>query len=170
MEMPAPARSLSERYPAMPPSIPDARRALVTFASDAGVPAPRLDDVRLAVSEALTNAVVHGFEDLPGEIHVTAAVVSSEMWILICDDGDGLRVRTEKSGLGLGLALMAQASDEFTIVPRSRGGTEVRMRFSLRSAQEHTDQADEAGRSDRYHGGRRQLSGAVRCSPTAAFI
>jgi anti-sigma regulatory factor (Ser/Thr protein kinase) len=133
-EMSSPMTSLNEHFPAVPESIPLARRALTDFAARAGGSTTQIDDVRLAVSEALTNAVVHGYADEPGAIHISAASVSGDLWVLVSDDGCGLRVRTERPGLGLGMALIAEASDEFTIVPSAQRGTELRMRFTLGSA------------------------------------
>lgn len=122
---------LIRSYPATPDSVPEARRDLTSLALTAGVAQERLDAIRLAVSEALTNAVLHAYPDAAGAVHVTAAVASGELWILISDDGCGLESRTRRPGLGLGLALIAQASDDFTVGPRSSGGVELRMRFDL---------------------------------------
>jgi anti-sigma regulatory factor (Ser/Thr protein kinase) len=126
---------LSESAPAAPASVSWARQLIVDFAAAAGLSGQRLEDVRLAISEAVTNAVAYAYDGVPGEIHVIAAVVPEELWLVIADDGNGMRARpTEARGLGLGLALMAQLSDALTILARSSGGVEVRMRFDLRRA------------------------------------
>jgi anti-sigma regulatory factor (Ser/Thr protein kinase) len=123
---------MSESYAAVPSSVPHARKVLATFAAEAGVGAQRLEDIRLAVSEAITNAVAYAYDGPPGEIHVLAAAVSGELWIVIADDGEGMRGRRgDTRGLGLGLGLMARLSDALTILTRSSGGVEVRMRFDL---------------------------------------
>jgi anti-sigma regulatory factor (Ser/Thr protein kinase) len=123
---------LSESAPAVPASVPWGRQVAGDFAAAAGLAGQRLEDVRLAISEAVTNAVAYAYDGAPGEIHVIAAVVSDELWLAIADDGDGMRARpSETRGLGLGLGLMAQLSDALTILARSSGGVEVRMRFDL---------------------------------------
>jgi serine/threonine-protein kinase RsbW len=124
---------LSRNYPAVADSIHVARHELSAFASATGASSQQIDAVRLASSEALTNAVIHAYRDKPGQIHVTAAVVSQDLWIVIADDGCGLEPRTDRPGLGLGLGLglIAQLTDDFSIASRSRGGVEVRMRFAL---------------------------------------
>ncbi len=124
-------RALTRSYPALPGSVPAARRELGELAIAAGATPDKLDAVRLAVSEAVTNAVLHAYPDRPGAVHVTAAVASSELWVLVADDGCGLEARASRPGLGLGLALIAQASDDFTVVPRSSRGLELQMRFNL---------------------------------------
>jgi anti-sigma regulatory factor (Ser/Thr protein kinase) len=123
---------LSESCAAAPRSVPWARKLITELAADAGVRGQRLEDIRLAVSEAITNAVAYAYKGAPGEIHLLAAVVSGELWIVIADDGEGMRDRGgDTRGLGLGLGLMARLSDALTILTRSSGGVEVRMRFDL---------------------------------------
>lgn len=123
---------MSESYPASPSSVARTRNVLAAFAAEAGLRGQRLEDLRLAVCEAVTNAVAHAYDGTPGEIHVLAAAVSGELWIVIADDGEGLRGRRgDTRGLGLGLGLMARLSDVLTILTRSSGGVEVRMRFEL---------------------------------------
>jgi serine/threonine-protein kinase RsbW len=122
--------NLNESYPAVAASVPAARRALTGFAAGAGASAEQLEAIRLAASEALSNVVVHAYRGA-GLIHVTAAAASGELWLLIGDDGCGLVPGSDRPGLGVGLALIAQASDGLAIVNRSSGGTEVRMRFDL---------------------------------------
>lgn len=122
---------LRASYRAVPGSVAAVRQAVGKVAIESGATVEQVDAIRLAASEAMTNAVVHGYADGPGKVHVRAAVGASELWVLVCDDGTGLRPRSEHSGLGLGLGLIAHACDELAIVKRSSGGTEVRMRFRL---------------------------------------
>ncbi len=124
-------RTLSRSYPAIPSSVPRGRRDLVDLAVAAGASRERMEAVQLAASEALTNVVLHAYPDGPGAVHVTAAVASTELWVLIADDGCGLEARTSRPGLGLGLALIAQVADDFTIGPRAARGVEIQMRFDL---------------------------------------
>jgi stage II sporulation protein AB (anti-sigma F factor) len=104
------------------------------FAIAAGVAARQVEAVRLASSEAFTNAVLHAYGDQPGRIDVTAAIVAGEIWVLIADDGHGMQPRSDRPGLGFGLGLIAQLADDLAIVPRASGGTEVRMRFNFVTA------------------------------------
>ncbi len=127
--------ALNESYPAVPEVVPLARRALASVAAAAGAAGERLDEIRLAVSEALTNAVVHAYRNgEAGRLHVTAAVASDELWVLIGDDGRGLHAWNDSQGLGIGLSLISGLSDDFAVVTRASGGTEVQMRFDLRRA------------------------------------
>lgn len=153
------AAGMNQCYPAVPASVPEARRAVATLAGRAGASPERLDDIRLAVSEALTNVVVHAYGGQPGALYVTAQISAGQLWVLIADDGRGINADTDHPGLGLGLTLIARASDEFSIVPRPAGGTETQMRFRL------TSSASLAGGSGaEAREGRREPGGARFCA------
>jgi serine/threonine-protein kinase RsbW/stage II sporulation protein AB (anti-sigma F factor) len=112
-------------------SVPLARSALVAMARSAGAGDEQLEAVRLAVSEALTNAVIHAYPDRAGRIHVVAWAARGEFMVEIADDGLGFQTHTATPGLGMGLGLISQLTDEFTIRQPHSGGTAVRMRFWL---------------------------------------
>lgn len=141
--------TLSLMIRAEPESVALARAALREFARAAGADQERVDAVRLAGSEAVSNAVIHAYRDEPGEIQVTAAVVSGELWVLVADDGCGMDPRADRPGLGLGLGLIAQVSDELAIVPRAGGGTELRMRFNIGKDGHRRSRPTSARNSDR---------------------
>jgi serine/threonine-protein kinase RsbW len=122
---------LSESYPAVAKSIPHARLAVTQFAARSGVAGEPLDAVRLAVTEAVTNAVKHAYPETTGAFHVTAAVTGGELWVLVADDGCGYQTPSRHPGLGCGLTIIAQLSEEYVITERATGGTEVRMPFRI---------------------------------------
>jgi anti-sigma regulatory factor (Ser/Thr protein kinase) len=124
---------ISERYPAAAASVPLARQALARLASRAGASEEQVEAVRLASSEALTNVVQHAYGGGEGWIHVASAVTDDELWVLIADDGNGMRTRIRNRGLGFGLAMIACVTDTFSLLKRSSGGTEMQMRFGLKS-------------------------------------
>jgi serine/threonine-protein kinase RsbW len=124
-------QKLVRTYDADAVSVSAARHELTEFAKSAGASDYELQSIRLAVSEALTNVVLHAYPTAAGQIHVSAAVAGDELWVLIGDDGAGLHAGGHSTGLGIGLALIAELSDSFSVVNRSSGGTEVRIRFDL---------------------------------------
>ena len=76
--------------------------------------------------------VRHAYPLDPGEIRVRGQVGDGVLEVVVSDDGGGVhRDRADDSGLGFGLALICEVSDQMTLAPRSDGGTDVRMRFSL---------------------------------------
>jgi anti-sigma regulatory factor (Ser/Thr protein kinase) len=123
-----------ESYPAVAGSVSLARRAITAWATEIGVSAERVHAIGLAASEALTNVVLHAYPWRTGEIHVTARVAGQELWVLIADSGCGVHAGRNSDGLGLGLALISQMTDGFSVVERSSGGTELRLRFCAHRA------------------------------------
>lgn len=110
-------------------SVGVARHAVADFAEQVG--ADR-DAVAVAVSEAVTNAVVHAYPSGGGgEIRVEARLKGPHMVVLVSDGGDGIRPHPGSPGLGYGLALVASLADEISIADSPGGGTTVRMRFPL---------------------------------------
>jgi serine/threonine-protein kinase RsbW len=124
---------LNESHLATPDVIAPLRHAVADYASEAGMTADRLDDIRLAVSEAVTNVVRHAYPGEQGQVHLTVRLVENELWVLVADDGCGLGVPSVDPGLGWGLAFITDACDEFTLAERGGGGAEARMIFRLRA-------------------------------------
>jgi serine/threonine-protein kinase RsbW len=124
-------QDLQQTYLAVPDSVRAARVAITRFAAQAGARAEQVKAVRLAASEALTNAVEHAYPDGPGDVHVTAAVACGELCVLIADDGCGIRPHARRGGLGVGLTLIASLCDELQIVKRHSGGTGLWLWFKL---------------------------------------
>ena len=97
-------------------------------------PDPRtLGDVLLAVSEVVTNCVVHAYRDRPrGDVAVEASRTGDSLTLSVSDRGRGMSPRTDSPGLGLGLPLVARVSSRVDISAPVGGGTLVSMWFSLR--------------------------------------
>jgi serine/threonine-protein kinase RsbW len=121
--------------PAHRDEVPVLREAVTAVAREAGFGDGRVQDVRLAVSEALANAVLHAFvgRERPGSIAVSATVEDGLLSVRICDDGNGLSVGNPAStGLGLGLELMRRCATHVRVADCAlRGGTCVTMTFAL---------------------------------------
>jgi anti-sigma regulatory factor (Ser/Thr protein kinase) len=134
-----PGEPLVKTYPPVAESVACARRALARLASAAGAAAEKIDSIRLAVSEAMTNAVL---ESRGGDraIRVQAAVVDDALAVSIDADRSQLPAIDPDRGLGagVGLALIAHAADELAIAKRPSGATELRMRFGLRGVSPRT--------------------------------
>jgi PAS domain S-box-containing protein len=117
--------------PADPRSVGELRRAVKAFAQDQGVEPDALASLTLAVSEALTNAVLHAYVGRePGTISVVAEAVRDEFRVRVIDDGRGMRPRSDSPGLGLGLPTMGQMTTRLDIREGTDGGTEVAMTFA----------------------------------------
>lgn len=119
--------------PATPESVGRLRHAVADFASGLGVPDPPLSAVRLAVSEAVTNVVMHGYREqsTPGEVELEAAVRDDALHISVRDRGLGFKPRSDSPGAGFGLPIIAEVTDEFEVRDRRPRGTELHFCFKL---------------------------------------
>ena len=111
------------------------RGRAVDFARSNGVPDELVPDVRLAISEAVTNAVVHAFRERehPGTVTVSVTVRPGEMAeVVVRDDGMGMGPRSDSPGLGLGMGLIGTVADQVEHrAPPDGPGFEVWMSFRL---------------------------------------
>jgi anti-sigma regulatory factor (Ser/Thr protein kinase) len=120
---------LELRTHATPAAVPGVRRAVVDFAELHGVGVS--PDVALAVSEAITNAVLHAYRgDGAGEVRVVACAEPGRLVVVVRDYGCGMSPNPDSPGLGLGLAVIGRVATELSIErPDDGGGTRLRMCF-----------------------------------------
>ncbi len=118
---------------AEPEAVGIIRQRVASKAATLGAETDVLERMRLAVTEAVTNVVVHAYREPaePGDVTVVAQHEDSGMTVVVSDDGMGLLPRVDSPGLGLGLGLMAQVTDDFDIRTRAAGGVEVRLHFTF---------------------------------------
>jgi anti-sigma regulatory factor (Ser/Thr protein kinase) len=125
--------ALRRSLPAVPASVPVLRAAVAEYVHAAGVGAPQIDAVKLAVSEAVTNAVMHAYVDAdePGEVRVTTCLREGWLFVTVSDDGLGMMPRLDSPGLGVGLPFIADTADTLDIATGEGGGTVLKMSFSM---------------------------------------
>ena len=112
------------------------RYALGGLGEAFAVPEPKLSDIRLAVTEACANVVVHAYPDgHHGPMEVIASKDEDTLTVLVRDWGRGIEPRPDSPGLGLGLSLIAALADSVQLVHEDIEHTEVRMTFSLTDSQ-----------------------------------
>ncbi len=97
------------------------------------MPDARVMDLQVAVSEALTNAVVHAYPspDSQGDMYVEAERCGSELLVNVRDHGVGMHPRSDSPGLGWGLRMIDALAHGCEVHLCRDGGTEVRMCFEL---------------------------------------
>jgi serine/threonine-protein kinase RsbW len=119
--------------PAVPKSVGLLRHAVGEYARAHGAGPDLIASLELAVSEAMSNAVVHAFVDrpAPGSLTVCAEREDDMLVVYVVDDGSGMRPRPDSPGLGVGVPLMTRITESLEFRECSSGGTEVAMRFAL---------------------------------------
>jgi serine/threonine-protein kinase RsbW len=126
---------LALRLRAEPDQVSVARRAVADFCELCGVPPPLIDDVKLVVTEACTNVVLHAYEGLAcatGMFDLSARLEDGSLLVSVADQGRGIGAPSPNRGLGLGLRLALQlAGGVHTRVGGDGAGTHLTMRFAL---------------------------------------
>jgi serine/threonine-protein kinase RsbW len=90
-----------------------------------------LSDVKLAVTEACTNVVVHAYGDQEGPMEVAASVEGPVLRVTVRDQGMGIVPRADSPGLGLGLPLIATLTESLELGRAADDRTEVAMVFRM---------------------------------------
>ena len=130
MRLSFPSRSMNEAF---------ARAAVSAFAASADPTLDLLCDVKTAVSEAVTNAIVHGYRDTMGEVHLSAWLTASgKLTIRVSDKGCGIPDISKameplyttcpgEERAGLGFAVMQELMDSVKVSSKVGRGTTVTM-------------------------------------------
>ena len=102
-----------------------------------------ISDVKTAISEAVTNAIVHGYRKSNGNIEITARILeNNEVYIRIKDKGCGIEnvkqameplftTAPEEERSGLGFSVMENFMDKLKVSSKPGKGTNVVMRKFL---------------------------------------
>lgn len=118
--------------PARAENIAIVRHAFGALGETWGVREQTLSDIRLAVTEACTNVVVHAYpEGEEGPLEVRAERIDGELEVAVRDQGRGILPRHDSPGLGLGLPLIASLAENVQLGHDPSEHTEVRMTFIL---------------------------------------
>ena len=142
-EEPTPPTTLTESphleltVPARAENVGVVRHALGGLAEVLNVDDQALSDIRLAVTEACTNVVVHAYPERDGPLHVSALLDGEErLTVIVRDEGRGIVPRPDSPGLGLGLPLIATLTEALELSTDEEEHTEVRMIFRLAAGQD----------------------------------
>lgn len=115
-----------------------ARVTIAAFAAQMDPTLEEITDIKTAISEAVTNAIIHGYEDGEGYVKVWAKIYPDKITIEISDDGKGIDdvekarqpLYTSKPELersGMGFTVMETFMDEVEVISTPGQGTRVRM-------------------------------------------
>ena len=130
----APAPEVVLNMPARAEGVGVVRQALAGMADALAFDHAVLSDMKMAVTEACTNVVVHAYDEDAGQLEVQMLAGEEDLTIVVRDFGTGIQpkpARTEPPALGLGLPLIAALTDAFELRGSAGQGTEVRMTFSF---------------------------------------
>ena len=111
-----------------------ARSSVAAFISQLNPTLDEIEDIKAAVSEAVTNAVVHAYQDITGTIYITCTLKENTATITVRDTGCGIEdialARTplytglkDSERSGLGFTVMETFMDEIDVVSSPDSGT-----------------------------------------------
>ena len=133
-EISFPAKSENEAF---------ARLAASAFVLPGNPTLEELSDVKTAISEAVTNAILHGYnQDGKGIVHMRFEREDTSFTFLISDDGVGIEnvekameplytTRPELERSGMGFAFMEAFMDSLTVESEPGKGTTIKMKKSF---------------------------------------
>lgn len=127
-----------------------ARISVAAFVSQLDPTIEELSDIKTAVSEAVTNSIVHGYEEKQGIVTIICKIHENEIFIQVSDNGKGIEniemakqpLYTTKPNLersGMGFTIMESFMDELNIESILGIGTKVTMRKKIKQTEDDED-------------------------------
>lgn len=119
-----------------------ARVTVAAFMTQLNPLLEEVSDVKTAVSEAVTNAIIHGYDGEEGKIRIRCRMVGAELYIEVEDQGKGIEdvakameplytTRPELDRSGMGFAFMEAFMDQITVDSAPGKGTCVKMKKTV---------------------------------------
>jgi len=116
-----------------------ARACAAAFCTQLNPTIEELSDIRTAISEAVTNAIIHGYEGRDGTVSMTCMLEGTRFTAIVHDDGVGIQdieqarqpfftTRPELERSGMGFTVMEAFMEEVSIESAPDRGTTVTMR------------------------------------------
>lgn len=124
-----PSKSINESF---------ARMTVASFCMQFDPTIEQINDIKTAISEAVTNCVVHAYPNETGKIYITAKIKENKLTVTVKDNGIGIEninkamepmfttdIKTERAGLGF--AVMQAFMDKVKVYSKKGKGTRVVM-------------------------------------------
>lgn len=115
-----------------------ARLAVASFCAKEKLTYEDISDIKTAVSEAVTNCIVHGYEHTSGDISIITSIYSDRIEIEIEDYGRGIEnveeakqpfftTKSDMDRSGMGFTVMEGFMDEMEVFSKINEGTKVKL-------------------------------------------
>ena len=130
MRLEVPAKSCNESF---------VRAAVAAFAVLLDLSVEELADIKTAVSEAVTNAIVHGYADMKGVVTLVCRIIGDSIELEVSDSGVGIEniaqamqplytSRPDSERSGMGFTVMQTFMDDLEVISGVGEGTTVKMK------------------------------------------
>ncbi len=124
-----------------------ARVAVASFLTQLNPTVEEVADVKTAVSEAVTNAIIHGYNNEIHKVDIRCRIEDNIFTVEICDKGRGIEnveeamqpmytTRPEQDRSGMGFSFMEAFMDSLEVESETGKGTRVRMKKAIGKGRE----------------------------------
>ena len=132
-----------------------ARITVAAFVSQLDPTIEEISDIKTAVSEAVTNCIIHAYEDTDGIVKIVTRLIGNTVEIEISDSGKGIEnielarrpLYTTKANLersGMGFTIMESFMDYVNVESAVGLGTKVTMKKKIMSVEDEKEKCIEA--------------------------
>lgn len=122
-----------------------ARVAVAVFVAQLDPNMEELSDIKTAVSEAVTNSIIHGYEGCEGKVTLSCKIEGRTITIEVEDDGCGMKdvekameplftTKPELERSGMGFAFMEAFMDDLSVVSEVGKGTKITMLRTIKGS------------------------------------
>lgn len=119
-----------------------ARVAVAAFCTQLNPTLEEVADIKTAISEAITNAIIHGYGSQVHKIRIECKIAGHDLYVTVIDWGKGMEdvkkameplftTRPEWNRSGMGFAFMEAFMDEVVVISEPEKGTEVHMKKTI---------------------------------------
>lgn len=119
-----------------------ARIAVAAFAAQLNPTIEEISDIKTAVSEAVTNSIIHGYDGRVGKINIKCSIFENVLTVEVSDQGIGIEdieqamqplytTRPELERSGMGFAFMEAFMDELLVYSETGAGTRIYMKKKI---------------------------------------
>ena len=121
-----------------------ARITAASFAAQLDLPVSELEEIKVAISEAVSNAIIHGYREQSGIVEIVMNLYPHQLEFIIIDHGCGITniaearqpaFSSDPERMGLGFAFMESFMDELIVESAISEGTTVRLIKKIASCQ-----------------------------------
>lgn len=131
----AKTNQLTIEFTGIPENVPFARVAIAAFASQLDFTINDLEEIKVIVSEAVGNAIIHGYNNSPGEtVKIVASISDQTLTLCVEDTGKGIEdvaqameagYSTDPERMGLGFVFMQSFTEHIEVDSFPGKGTRV---------------------------------------------
>jgi stage II sporulation protein AB (anti-sigma F factor) len=124
-------------FPSLPQNVGLARVIVAAFATQLEFTLAEVEEIRVAVSEAVSNCVIHAYPDVEGIVELELAIETEDLIIRVKDSGIGIddveqakqaTFSTDPERMGLGLVFIESFMDSMEIISGPDYGTTIIMK------------------------------------------